>query len=228
MIYVMSDIHGCYEKYCAMLQKIRFCEEDTLYILGDVVDRGAKGLKTLLDIAERKSVVLLRGNHDQQAGILLSNLHLLADEKSAEKMAPLYQLWLSDGGNATINEFLQLGDKQQENVLKVIRKSYLSREITVNGQEYLLAHTVPEVEKIAEYPNWTEEDFIMGEPDYEEVYFDDKYIITGHTPTGYIDKEYKGRIWRRNNHIAIDCGAVFGNPLGCLCLDTMEEFYVAK
>ena len=40
MIYVMSDIHGCYEKYRQMLDLIRFCEEDTLYILGDVVDRG--------------------------------------------------------------------------------------------------------------------------------------------------------------------------------------------
>ena len=37
--YVMSDIHGEYEKYCRMLEKIALSEEDTLYILGDVVDR---------------------------------------------------------------------------------------------------------------------------------------------------------------------------------------------
>ena len=51
-------------------------------------------------------------------------------------------------------------------------------------------------------------------------------IVTGHTPTGFIDPEYTGQIWKGNNHIAIDCGAVFGNPLGCICLDTMEEIYV--
>ena len=34
------------------------------------------------------------------------------------------------------------------------------------------------------------------------------------------------RIYKKNNHIAIDCGAVYGNRLGCICLDTMEEFYV--
>ena len=61
--------------------------------------------------------------------------------------------------------------------------------------------------------------------EYEKEYFPDKYIVTGHTPTGFIDKAYKGRIYRKNNHIAIDCGAVFGNPLGCICLDTFEEFY---
>ena len=68
--------------------------------------------------------------------------------------------------------------------------------------------------------------FIMGEAEYEETYLEDKIIITGHTPTGFIDPEYIGRIWKGNNHIAIDCGAVFGNPLGCICLDTMEEIYV--
>ena len=43
MIYVMSDLHGCYEKYRAMLETIRFAEEDALYVLGDVLDRGPDG-----------------------------------------------------------------------------------------------------------------------------------------------------------------------------------------
>lgn len=38
--YVMSDIHGCYEEYRKMLDKIRFSKEDILYILGDILDRG--------------------------------------------------------------------------------------------------------------------------------------------------------------------------------------------
>ena len=62
-------------------------------------------------------------------------------------------------------------------------------------------------------------------PDYEDIYFKDKIMVTGHTPTAFIDEAYRGRIWKGNNHIALDCGAVFGNPLGCICLDTMEEIY---
>lgn len=27
-------------------------------------------------------------------------------------------------------------------------------------------------------------------------------------------------------HISIDCGCAYGGRLGCICLDTMEEFYV--
>ena len=45
MIYVMSDLHGCYDKYISMINKIGLCSEDTLYVLGDVVDRGPNGIK---------------------------------------------------------------------------------------------------------------------------------------------------------------------------------------
>ena len=70
-------------------------------------------------------------------------------------------------------------------------------------------------------------DCILGEPDYELQYYDDKIIVTGHTPTGLIEKEYVGKIYKKHNHIAVDCGAFFKDcRLGCICLDTMEEFYV--
>ena len=57
MTYAVSDIHGCYDKYRELLRVIRFCPEDTLYVLGDVIDRGPDGFKILLDMAQRRSVV---------------------------------------------------------------------------------------------------------------------------------------------------------------------------
>lgn len=226
MIYVMSDLHGCYDKYQKMLEKINLRDTDLLYILGDILDRGPKGLKIAMDIGKRKNVILLRGNHDQQAAILLTNLPLLLEEEMAEKYGPIFSSWLSDGGSATMNEFLKLKKEEQEAALTVIRNSLISKEIEVNGTGYLLAHTVPEIDRIADYEEWTLDDFILGEPDYEEEYFEDKIIVTGHTPTELIDSAYRGRIWKKNNHIAVDCGAVYGNALGCICLDTGEEYYV--
>lgn len=226
MIYVMSDLHGCYDKYMQMLEKICFSKEDTLYILGDVVDRGENGMKILLDIAKRENMFLLLGNHDLQARILLSNLYKIKDTDCSKELIEVYKLWISDGGDTTIAEFLALSEEEQKTVMKVLQNALISKEIEVDGESYLLAHTVPEVDIICDYEEWTIEHYTMREPDYEEIYFDEKYIITGHTPTMYIDKNAKGRIWMGNNHIAIDCGAVFGNPLGCLCLDTFEEFYV--
>ncbi|MBQ8338845.1 MAG: metallophosphoesterase [Clostridia bacterium] len=57
MIYVMSDLHGCYEKYCRMLQKIQFSDSDELLVLGDVIDRGEGGIAILRDMMERKTCV---------------------------------------------------------------------------------------------------------------------------------------------------------------------------
>lgn len=57
--------------------------------------------------------------------------------------------------------------------------------------------------------------------------FSDKYVITGHTPTQAIrNNPNPGYIYRRNNHIAIDCGATYpGGRLAAICLDTGEEYY---
>lgn len=38
--YVISDIHGEYDMFLDLLEKIGLKEADTLYILGDVLDRG--------------------------------------------------------------------------------------------------------------------------------------------------------------------------------------------
>lgn len=56
MIYVMSDLHGCFEEYKRMLEKIDFKESDTLYILGDIVDRGSQSIQILQDKIGRAHV----------------------------------------------------------------------------------------------------------------------------------------------------------------------------
>ena len=64
MRYAISDLHGCYDKYQALLKKICFGPEDTLYVLGDVLDRGPDGFRILLDMAGRSNGVGLLGNHE--------------------------------------------------------------------------------------------------------------------------------------------------------------------
>ena len=45
MIYVLSDIHGNQRRFASILGQIHLQPEDTLYVLGDVIDRhpGASG-----------------------------------------------------------------------------------------------------------------------------------------------------------------------------------------
>ena len=74
MVYVMSDIHGKYDMYMNMLEKIGFSDDDILYVLGDVVDRGPEPAKILLDMMKRKNVVPLLGNHEAMAYPVLEKL----------------------------------------------------------------------------------------------------------------------------------------------------------
>ena len=55
--YVISDIHGEYDQFINLLEKIDLQEEDTLYILGDVLDRGPhpiKIIKKLMTMKEKR------------------------------------------------------------------------------------------------------------------------------------------------------------------------------
>lgn len=45
--YVMSDIHGLWDKFEKMMNLLNLKDNDKVYFLGDVIDRGADGIKIL-------------------------------------------------------------------------------------------------------------------------------------------------------------------------------------
>lgn len=226
MTYVVSDLHGCYEKYIRLLSHLSMRKEDTLYILGDIVDRGDGGMAILGDLQDRKNVVTLRGNHDDMAVIFLKHYAMPGDGRGTDRLFEAFRLWLSDGGGATYKAFLELSLAEKKRVMAFLNSLPVYEELTVGDQRFFLAHTVPARKRFLDFDHCRRKDFLWGEPDYDREYREDLRIITGHTPTELIDSDAEGRIWQGNRHIAIDCGAVFGQPLGCLCLDTMEEIYI--
>ena len=63
MIYVMSDIHGHRRRFDSVMKQINLQPEDTLYILGDVIDRNPDGIRILQQLRAMPNVVMLLGNH---------------------------------------------------------------------------------------------------------------------------------------------------------------------
>ena len=59
MKYVMSDLHGCYDEFIKMLKLINFGEDDEIFILGDIFDRGSKPLEILDYIVSHKNIHLI-------------------------------------------------------------------------------------------------------------------------------------------------------------------------
>ncbi len=80
--YVVGDIQGCYDSLIALLDKVSFSpDKDTLYCVGDLVNRGPKSLETLEFLYSLgSSVKVVLGNHD---------LHLISCHYGLKKLKPL-------------------------------------------------------------------------------------------------------------------------------------------
>ena len=57
MKYVTSDIHGRLDRLKKLIDTTQLSQEDMLYIIGDLVDRGDKPIETIEFVIDRKSVV---------------------------------------------------------------------------------------------------------------------------------------------------------------------------
>ena len=241
MIYCISDIHGEYEAWKTMLKKIRFSDADTMYVLGDMVDRGPKPLDLLKDILARPNVIALAGNHELSAAMLLKYLIFGGRQEDLDdrKMLDIL-LWQQDGGASTLAQFSQLSVVDRTQVVAELSELELFAEVSVAGRDYILVHAglgnADVFDPARPIEDYDIEDLLWTRMDYSKQYYADKYIVSGHTPTRVIQREsaFSGaevsgdqdRIIKMNNHIAIDCGCTFGGKLACICLDTLDEFYV--
>ncbi|MBO5682553.1 MAG: metallophosphoesterase [Clostridia bacterium] len=227
MIYVVSDLHGNYEKFKSLLCEISFKDSDTMYILGDIVDHGEDPIGLICDISMRYNVLPILGECDYRALPLLEELdRMLRGNAPDPEIIPRLAEWMQEGGKSTIEGFKALDEDMREGVIDYISDMALYEELTVKGQKYLLMHAgIADFDPDAELDEYMPEDFITEPLDPDAKYFDDTVMIVGHTYTGELGKA--GRIYHApSGNIFIDCGGELGETIGCLCLDDGKEFYV--
>lgn len=230
--YVMSDIHGEYDQLIELLNKIELKDNDILYVLGDMVDRGPNPIKVVKKFMEMPNVIPIVGNHEYMA---LCCLDFLCKEITKESIASLTDemiddllCWQQNGSGTTIDEFVALPLDEKKDIIDYLKDFSLYEKVNVRGQKYLLVHgglgNFSKDKAIEDYELF---DLIWERSDYGFKYFDDVIIITGHTPTCNIEENPNPNyIYKGFGQIAIDCGACFeGGRLACICLDTGEEFY---
>lgn len=230
--YVISDIHGQYEMFMELLEQIRLKKTDTLYILGDILDRGPHPIKTLLKLMEMPNVICLAGNHELMAveclEFLMEEIKDISLDKLDEKMLENLVTWQYNGSKTTIDEFRVLDREMQQKVIDFIKDFLSFEEVLINGKNYLLVHGgLGNFYPGRAIEDYSLEELIWSRAEYDIQYFEDTYVVTGHTPTQMIlGNPRPGYIFRRNNHIAIDCGSCRSDGrLAAICLDTGGEFY---
>ena len=232
MTYVMSDLHGQYLKYRKMLEKIRFSDNDDLYILGDVVDRGPQSVEILTDMSMRVNVFPILGNHDMTASILLKKLCTEVTEDNYDsqltpEILKILTMWQMDGGQTTLEGFRKLPAEEREALIEYLDEFSPYEALVVGNNRFILVHGgIPYEKRNLPLEKQSVHELVTERPDYTKQYYNNIYLVTGHTPTVNIGEEYSGRIYRANGHIAIDCGAGYDMPLGCIRLEDFAEFYV--
>ena len=245
MIYVLSDIHGHKDNFDSILGQINLQTEDSLYILGDVIDRYPYGIQLLQQIMEIPNAHMLLGNHEWMMMKALGiRYHGLGDldgtdriYQSHESAEELFSHWYENAGEVTHEAWKKLSGKEQEKLGRFLSALPLNYDVSVGGKDFKLVHAAPvglyrelpdsPYENAVEFAVWDREMFCYK--------FDiGVTVVFGHTATCYMQDQNPLEIWDAGDMIGIDCGSGFPEPsdffplkgrLACLRLDDMQAFY---
>lgn len=230
--YVMSDIHGLWDKFEKMMDLLNLKNNDKVYFLGDVIDRGADGIKILQYILNDPHFTLLMGNHEYMM------YQALEEGKGKLEINMEYIQWVLNRAQPTIDAFLELEESRQQKLFSTIKNLPVAiTDLVVNDKKFYLTHgCYSELEKEGTLYLKDIDDpilFVWQRVDPNEVILQDKILVAGHTISTYYHGKYeifhnKSDIMQ-SNYIDIDCGCSCNNEdcqFAALRLDDMKTFYV--
>jgi serine/threonine protein phosphatase 1 len=208
-IYAVGDIHGCYDKLLALMEKMDIdFESDALVFLGDYIDRGPQSFEVvayLADLNQRyANTIFLKGNHEQMLEKYLSGEDRIT--------------YLVNGGQQTLESYMNRPRPEGEPAIPSTHLEFFkSLQIYHETQKYIFVHAglknkVPLEKQKTEDLLWIRRRFIESKYDYG------KMVVFGHTPLH--------EPLLLPNKIGIDTGAVYGNRLTCVRLPELVFYTV--
>lgn len=228
MRYCVSDIHGEYDLFLRLLQKIRFSDADEMLICGDIIDKGPDSVRLAKLIFSFPNMRCIMGNHEHTFVRLYHTLMQSSPEDFDAVLAHLQAYFPQDGHLLdweTVDRFDEL-------------------PYYIEDDNFICVHAgVPLDESGAPLPleNAMPEQLVNDRrfKDPEAIYRGEKCVLFGHTPTKYICGEDRILVYRRQPtvkgslitdyyKIHLDTGTWLGGVLGCFCIDTCQAVYVNK
>lgn len=144
MIYAVSDIHGDLAMYNHIVKQLN--KDDTLYIVGDVIDRGSSGIMILQDVMKRPNVELLLGNHEW---FLIMSMAFGSEY--------IMNTWISkqNGGETTAQSLISLPSIEYDNLLDYLLSRKICEQLIVSNKKFTLVHGCyyKGIEDIIEFEN---------------------------------------------------------------------------
>lgn len=233
--FVLSDIHGCYKQLLALLEN--WDKEMSLFILGDLIDRGEDSFKVVQAIMNLKKmygdkVVVLMGNHEDMFLRFIDNPSKYGD------------LYFMNGGNKTVFDFIQ------GNVVLAKDFNEMAEQMKhFAAEEVSFIRSLPLCDEFGDVvfvhaginqslPDWrdtSKEDFLWDRKMVLKKNETGKTIVFGHTPTQYLHKCPKNhQMWisEDGSYIGIDGGCVFGGQLNAIVIsekgEVLERYFEKK
>ncbi len=223
--YVISDLHGEADRFEKMLSRIGFSDRDTLYILGDVFDRGPEPVPLAERILSTPNMVMLLGNHEYMC---LQCFHPQATEKD-------YRRWARNGNAPTLAGLAALSEERRRALLARLETLPTWLEVTAGGKDFYLVHG---------FPGESVHDRVWGRPTLDTPNpIPGRRLILGHTPVLSLLAEESEesayirallargeglKILHTPGFVDIDCCCGYDIPikaLACLRLEDGAEFY---
>ena len=143
MTYVLSDIHGNLQRFESIMTQINLQTNDTLCVLGDVIDRYAGGIKILRQIMKMPNAKMLIGNHEYMMLNAIGHCKDAAEEKENTNRREK-RLWYRNGGMITHEQLKHYRKDIRAEIFDFIRQLPTNLEVEVNGVKYKLVHASPE------------------------------------------------------------------------------------
>lgn len=224
MIYICSDIHGEYDLFMRLLEKIRFSASDEMIICGDVIDKGVGSVHLLKLISTHKNFTFISGNHEYD---FLKYYHALMrnEDSDYDKVLKKLQEYFPNDGN-----LLDWGmvDWLENQSLYLEREGYICVHA---GIPVLSDNTLMHVGKA------TAEQLVYDRrfKDPRVLPKTDKCVFFGHTPALYLNGTYRIITYPKVNNLCkitdytkihLDIGSYLGGGVGCFCIDTLTEHYI--
>ena len=207
---VIPDIHGCYQTFEKLLNRVQLTKADQLFLLGDFISRGkssAKVLDMIIQLQDEKfQVFALRGNHEQ---MILDCAKERAHELS----------WFAE--KFKLQDLLTRNNKLKTKYHKMMNSLYYVIEL----DEFFLVHAGFNITK--EFPLKDFDSMLwIEEPKYDSKKLNNKRVIRGHKTQPLFKIE--NQIAKNEKIISLDNGCVYLNQkprrghLLCLDIDSNE------
>jgi serine/threonine protein phosphatase 1 len=193
-ILVCSDIHGCYDRFAALLDKSAYNPDcDQLFLLGDYIDRGTQSREVVRRTIElqRDGAICLLGNHEDMC------MGAMRETTGAYGMPGDMQMWMLNGGNHTLESY-----ENDYRELDLHVAWFRTLTLYHETEHYIFTHA---------HPKWnvpmaeqTKTDLVWGRHSLPIGL--GKWNVHGHTPTMEGVCTVHDQLW-------VDTGAVFGGAL---------------